>query len=165
MATTPKLTKKQKKSLAFRDRKTSKRQYPNDQKKINEHNSMEGDGHPALEGQDIFGLGCSKDQAERDANEEDGATVGYEEGDAVQHKKGKVSKQSKGETENENVPLSVAVLKGKKRKREVEDDGEVAKNAKQMSSAGKEPDDENKTRQKFILFVGEYVNTCHLAGY
>lgn len=171
MTAMPKLTKKQKKSLAFRDRKTGKRQHPNDEKqKRNEHDSMEGDAYPALAGQDIFGLDSSEDQAEGNAHEEDGATVGYEEGDAVQRKKGKVGKQGKGKTENEDVPLSVAVLKGKKRKREDEDDREVGvaqggvKNAKQMDS-GKVLDNENKkdnTRQKFILFIGEYVRTCLL---
>jgi len=163
MSATPKLTKKQKKSLAFRQHKTTKRQHRNK----NGHTSMGDDAHFTLEDQDIFALDGGEVEVEGDAHEEDGTPVGYKEGNAVQRKKSKVSKQSKGETEKEDVPVVVAVLKGKalKRKRGNEGEGEGegeeghsrAKKAKQTSSVEKEVDNEktkDKTKQKLILFVG-----------
>lgn len=163
MSATPKLTKKQKKSLAFRTHKTTKRQHRNDQEHKNGLTSMGDDAYPTLEDQDIRALDGGEVEVEGDAHEEDGAPVGYKEGNAVQRKKSKVGKQIKGATEEEDVPVVVAVLKEKdlKRKREGEGEGEEghgkAKKAKQTSAAEKEVDNEktkDKTKQKLILFVG-----------
>src|SRR5260221_11713171 len=119
MSATPKLTKKQKKSLAFREHKATKQQHRNK----NGHSSMGDNAYFTLEDQDIFALDGGEVEVEEDAHEEDGTPVGYEEENAVQRKKSKVGKQSKGETEKEDVPVVVAVLKGK-RKRENEGEGE-----------------------------------------
>jgi nucleolar protein 6 len=161
MSATPKLTKKQKKSLAFREHKTSKRQpHRNDQRHKNGYTGMGGDAHFTLEDQDILDLDGGKVEVEEDAHEEGVAPVDYKEGNELQRKTSKVGRKSKGETKKEDVPVVVAVLKRKRRIEEEEDPGQGrAKKAKQTSSA-EEVDNENKkekTKQKFILFVGGFL--------
>lgn len=160
---TQKLTKRQKKSLAFRKRETSKRQQ-NDKKHRNELTGMDDDAYLALERQGIFGLDDGEDEMEGGAHEEDGTPVDYKEGGPVQRKKGKGSRQGKSEAEEEDVPVSMAVLK--KRKREGDGDGERrgkdeedigrVKRAKRTSPERDGSENiKDKTKQKFILFVGE----------
>jgi nucleolar protein 6 len=158
MSAAPKLTKKQKKSLAFRERK-AKPPIANDRKKHkNELTGNDDDALLALEGEDIFGLDGGEAEAEGDAHAEDSAQIGDEEGHALQHKKGKGGGKGKSKKESEDVPVFVADLKGKKRKRE--GGGEVdegmrqdkVKKAKQTSPVEEKND---KAKQKFILFVGE----------
>jgi len=172
MSTSQKLTKKQKKGLAFRERKTGKRQ-PGKGRHRNELSGMEYNAIPSMEGEVLFGLEGDPAQDQGVPRKDDSKTCRHEEGDAVQHKKGKSGSKSKGDAEKEDVSVSVAVLKGKKRKRE--DDGvdeesredcvgvegrSKTKRKKVTKEEGEEEEKQqkNQSKQKFILFIGEFLS-------
>lgn len=165
MSTSQKLTKRRKKSLAFRERKTGKRQQGKERYR-NGLFSMEYNAIPSMEGEDVLVLDGYKAQDQRVPHKENSKACRHEEGDAVQHKKSKVSSKSKGDAEKEDVSLSVAVLKGKKRMREDEvgeaegeEEVEGGSTKTKRKKVGEEGGEERKEelKQRFILFVGEFL--------
>jgi hypothetical protein len=171
MSTSQRLTKKQKKGLAFRERKTGKRQQGKGRHK-NELSGMEYNAIPFMEGEALLGLEGDPAQDQGVPRKEVSKTCRHEEGDVVQHKKGKSGSKSKGDAEKEDVSVSVAVLKGKKRTREddgveaegredrVEVDGRSKSKRKKAAEEEEEEEEEkqqkNQPKQKFILFIGEF---------
>ncbi|KAK0208858.1 hypothetical protein DFS33DRAFT_1380344 [Desarmillaria ectypa] len=129
MSTPQKLTKKQKKAIAFREHKSGKN--------VHGHaHSMEADSIPVMEIQDdVDGSG---DQVE-------GEEVGEEKSKEASSKSQAKAKDGEGEGEARDR---------KKRKRKVEDDGErieekgdkVVQKKKKIATA--------ETKQRFLLFVG-----------
>ncbi|KAF7311087.1 RRM domain-containing protein [Mycena chlorophos] len=139
---TPKLTKKQKKSLAFYRKGKAPRDVPlGDQ-------DMEGNSVPALEDQD---------QADDDA-----ASPTLALGKELD---GKVVSPSNGKKKAKD-PAAVAEPPAKKRKREQEEAGVEAepkpKKAKQQTSGGDgEGATKGKVKQRFILFVARRKSQVH----
>ncbi len=176
MSTSQRLTKKQKKGLAFRERKTGKRQQGKGRHR-NGLSGMEYNAIPSMEGEALLGLDGDPAQDQGIPHKEDSKTCRHEEGDVVQHKKGKGGSKGKGDAEKEDVSVSVAVLKGKKRMREdegIEAEGregraEVegrSKTKRKKVAEGEEEEEEeeeeekqqkNQPKQKFILFIGEFL--------
>ena len=168
MSTAQKLTKKQKKSLAFRERKgsTSKRQQGKQRHK-NELISMDCNSIPVMEGESVLACdGCAV-EGQGDTYQEDGKARDDEEGHEVELKKRKGSSRC---AEKEDVRLSHTVLKGKKRKREDGESsgglGEAEEEAarKRRRSVEGEADDEEKkdnSKQRFILFIGRLTILFH----
>nr|GAT48429.1 predicted protein [Mycena chlorophos] len=140
---TPKLTKKQKKSLAFYRKGKALRDVPlGDQ-------DLEGNSVPALEDQD---------QADDEA-----PPVTLALGKELD---GKVASASNGKKKAKD-PAAVAEPPAKKRKREQEEAGVEAepkpKKVKQQTSGGdEEGTSKGKVKQRFILFVGnlKYTTTA-----
>lgn len=140
MNTVDKLTKKQKKTLAFRDRKSGKRK---------DHNAsyMDADddnGVPTMEDQDMA-------DAQRDPLEVEVEEMGS---------KGKSSlKNSTGKAVSEAKPRDKQTVEGsKKRPREGDEitaqAGREAKRAKVLVDTGKTDEKNVNKKQRFILFVG-----------
>lgn len=151
-----KLTKKQKKGLAFRQRTTGKR------RPRNELMEMETAATPTLEDQNIASIQSDtlQDQKKRWESDE---TVRVSD----QDKQGSVAKKGKRTAEENNVLVSVEVVKTIKRKRASSEEGvqedqtseshsrKVLKRKKNndvyqsSETKGKTP-----VKQRFILFVG-----------
>lgn len=151
MSGTQKLTKKQKKGLAFRERKTGgKRQGRHDL------SEMEANAIPVVEDQDIAGADGGEIEVARDDHKKTGKAVDNAIGDEGKRKESKVGSKGKGKAERQDVPVPVEVVK--KRKREVAQDSQDSQSKKR-----KRVDDNDKTpgavekagKQRFILFVGE----------
>ncbi|KAF4623130.1 hypothetical protein D9613_002167 [Agrocybe pediades] len=169
MSSTQKLTKKQKKGLAFRERKSGKGK--------NGLDDMEANAVPAMEDQDIAG----SDSHPVEAPGADHKKKGKEDGNKVGHegtgKEGKAGGKGKGKAEAGDVSVSVEkVGKGasaKKRKREEDDDGvaevegkgdgkeKSKKTSKRKKTGGDKPADgkEAPSKQRFILFLGNLKYT------
>ncbi len=160
MSAAQKLTKKQKKSLAFRERKAvSKRQQGKERHK-NELISMECNSIPVMEGESVLACDGRTVEDQGVTHQADGKARDDEERHEVQRKKGKDGARN---AEKEDVRFSVTVLKGKKRKREDGSEGEADRQEVVASKRRKsvEADDEemkDKSRQRLILFVGRLTN-------
>lgn len=171
MSTSQKLTKKQKKGLAFRERKTGKRQGT----KRNELDDMEANAVPAMEDEGLAGDDGDQTEAAGDDRTAKGKAGGDKEGGEGRSQEGKVGGKGKGKATAENVPVAVEVVKkatGQKRKREAaEEAGEGGENAAEKSTTKKstkrkKTDGESKSqpegkdkpaKQRFILFLGMYA--------
>jgi nucleolar protein 6 len=156
------LTKKQQKALAFRDRKSGKR--TKGSSKDDDLAEMDANAIPAMEDQDLASL---------TGGEVEVAAVLDQAQDQERGKKGDTTSKGKGKRKGEDgdAKVEVAAKLGGKRKREQDEEGEgegVAMDVdggvevekgqprKKKKQAGKEGEDSRK--QKFILFVG----TCRL---
>ncbi|KIM47808.1 hypothetical protein M413DRAFT_439487 [Hebeloma cylindrosporum] len=163
MSSTQKLTKKQKKGLAFRERKAGKRPARDDLSEI------EANAIPVVEDQDLAGGDGDTIEVERDDYKKTGKAVDNAIGDEGKRKESKVGSKGKGEAEKQGVPDPVEVVKKeKKRKREsetAEGDGQSKKTAKRkrLDADEKTPVDTEKAgKQRFILFVGNLKYTTTL---
>lgn len=171
MNSTQKLTKKQKKSLAFRERKTGKGQGKN------ELDDMEANAVPAMEDQDIAGDDSNPPQVPGDGGEEKGKAGN----DAVRHegkrKEGKLGGKGKGKAEKEDVPVAVEKLNSsKKRKRDAEEDESkqededtTAEQSSKKTSKRKKTGDEKQAstkegKQRYILFLGKEHLTSNIVA-
>ena len=165
MSATQKLTKKQKKGLAFRERKTGKRQPSTaNQREKDGIDDMEDNAVPAMEDQDHIGADGGEAEVEGVDDKKAGKARGHQEGDVGRREEGKVGGKGKSKAKEEDVREPVSVLKKSgKRKREIEGEEEdeekekddtAKKLTKRKKVAGGEQDDKGK--QRFILFVGEY---------
>ncbi|KAF9477516.1 hypothetical protein BDN70DRAFT_881077 [Pholiota conissans] len=183
MSTSQKLTKKQKKGLAFRERKSGKRQGCN-----NELDDMEANAVPAMEDPDLPGGDGAPAEAAGDDRKAKGKAGGDAQGRAGDRKEGKVGSKGKGKAKAEEVSDAVDVVRkaatGQKRKREAEDREEGVKakeggeNAAEKSSGKKsakrkktdggdkpQPDGKGKpAKQRFILFLGNLKYTTPLSA-
>jgi len=153
-----KLTKKQKKGLAFRERKTGKRQ------RLDDLSKMEANAVPVMEDQDFAGADGDTVEVAGDDYKKTGKAVDNTIGDEGKRKESKVGSKGKGKAEKQGVPVPVEVVKKeKKRKAEAEttegaQDGQSGKVAKRkrMDDSDKTPGDMEKGgKQRFILFVGK----------
>ena len=153
MSGTQKLTKKQKKGLAFRERKTGKRQ---DRDDLSE---MEANAIPAMEDQDLAGADGGAVEVAGGDYKKTGQAVDNAIRDEGKRKESKVGSKGKGKAERQDVPVPVEVVKKEtKRKREGAQDSQdgQSKKRKRMDDNDKTPGDLEKAgKQRFILFVGE----------
>jgi nucleolar protein 6 len=175
MSTSQKLTKKQKKGLAFRERKTGKRHGT----KRNELDDMEANAVPAMEDAGLAGDDGGQAEAAGDDRPAKGKAGGDKEGGEGQRQEGKVGRKGKGKAAPEDVPIAVEAVKkaaGQKRKREAEEEGaaeggETAaeKGTTKKSTKRKKTDGESKSqpegkdkpaKQRFILFLGMCALIC-----
>ncbi|RXW22594.1 hypothetical protein EST38_g3285 [Candolleomyces aberdarensis] len=171
-----KLTKKQKKSLAFRERKTGKQSRdtkstgnPSTNEDEDEYGLAEVDVNaiPAMEDEVLPGVAGGSVQVE--------GVLGEEKGKQGKAKRDKGDK-SKGKRPNQDGAEAVGVAaqagKGQKRKREADEAevdgagvGDGEKGRKRKKAAKKEEEDgegegeRNRAKQKFILFVGNLKYT------
>jgi len=161
MYTPPKLTKKQKKSLAFRGRTTGKRHVRNGLIE------METTAVPVMEDQDIASMhsGALEDTGNEDKKKrkEVADTVRVSDQD-----KGKVASKGKGRTEEKDVSVSVEVVKTTKRKRTREDGAQEDQTSEFQSrkvlkrkkgsdvTQSSETGEKTAVKQRFILFVGSH---------
>ena len=150
-----KLTKKQKKGLAFRQRTVGKR------RSRNELMEMETAAVPTMEDQDIASIQSDTLQDQKKRREVD-ETVRVSD----QDKQGRVARKEKGTAEENNV-LAVEVVKTIKRKRAPGEDGaqedqtsesqsrKVLKRKKNNDvSHSSETKGKTAVKQRFILFIG-----------
>jgi len=155
-----KLTKRQKKGLAFRERKTGKRQ---DRDELSE---MEANAIPVVEDQDIAGDDGDTTEVAGDIHKKKGKAVGDAVGDEGKRTESKVGSKGKGKAERQGVPVPVEAVKEKKRKREAEATEEVQGSQDSQPKKAvkrKKVDDKVKStgemdkagKQRFLLFVGE----------
>jgi nucleolar protein 6 len=145
---TPKLTKKQKKSLAFRERKSGK------SKSKNESTDHDEGFHdlPTLDGEDAD-------------YEADDSTLVEQPQETQRTNKGKAKAQAgEGGAAGDGERAQTQPKTGKKRKRE-----EAEENAAEVSAVKKRKD--NSSKQRFILFLGNLKYTtskeaiaAHFAG-
>ncbi|KAF8202992.1 hypothetical protein BJ912DRAFT_336336 [Pholiota molesta] len=179
MSTSQKLTKKQKKGLAFRERKTGKRHGT----KRNELDDMEANAVPAMEDAGLTGDDGDQAEAAGDDRTAKGKAGGDKEGGEGQRQEGKVGRKGKGKAAPEDVPVAVEAVKkatGQKRKREAEEEGaaEGGENAAEKGTTKKstkrkktdgesksQPDGKDKpAKQRFILFLGNLKYTTPLSA-
>ncbi|KAF8167701.1 hypothetical protein B0H34DRAFT_792396 [Crassisporium funariophilum] len=162
MSATQKLTKKQKKGLAFRERKTTgKRQEKNDL------TEMEANAIPTMEDQDLAGDDSNTAEAAGVEDPKKRKERNDESGSKERRKEGKVSSKGKGKAEAEDVPVSDALVKSTKRKREGEAEqtpdanpSKAPKRKKGVNGAeAGETKDTKAAKQRFILFVGNLKYT------
>jgi nucleolar protein 6 len=152
----PKLTKKQKKGLAFRQRTVGKR------RSRNELMEMETAAVPTMEDQDIASIQSDTLQDQKKRREGD-ETVRVSDHD----KQGRLARKGKGTAEENNVLVSVEVVKTIKRKRASGEDGskedqtsefqprKVLKRKKNNDvTQSSETKGNTAVKQRFILFVG-----------
>ncbi|KAF9527745.1 hypothetical protein CPB83DRAFT_814913 [Crepidotus variabilis] len=179
MSIPPKLTKKQKKGLAFRERKgkststSTSSKHSTLKKNVSD---LDHNAYPAMEDQDLLGLDGGEGEVRGDEDEKQGEEGKDKERNEEERKEsGKIGKgKRKAATEDVHVP--VAVLKdgkGKKRKRE---EGEGVEENKETEAGGKKGSNKTKrkkvdgeaadtgdqndsTKQRFILFVGNLKYT------
>ncbi|TFK30845.1 RNA binding protein [Coprinopsis marcescibilis] len=167
-STTQKLTKKQKKSLAFRDRKPGKKDSSTTATKNAERGfDLEVNAVPAMEDQDVVGLQCDTVEVPGNKDKEKGKVVA-ENGSKGDKGKGK-QKVEVREGQAGSVGAAVANGKAKKRKRSEEEDGEEQvdavegeakkKKKKAKKVEGEDKDNEKDKAQRFILFVGNLKYT------
>lgn len=152
------LTKKQKKSLAFRQRSTGKR------RSKNELMEMEAAAVPTAEDQDIASIESDRlqDQKKRwEGDETDRVSV-----------QDRVASKRKGTVEENNALVSLEVVRTVKRKRASGEDGSQEDQTSESQSRKvlkrKKNDDaiqfsetKEKTKQRFILFIGSRLS-CSL---
>jgi nucleolar protein 6 len=153
-----KLTKKQKKGLAFRQRTVGKR------RSRNELMEMETAAIPTMEDQDIASIQSDTLQDQKKRRELEGdETVGVSD----QDKQGRLARKGKRTAEENNVLASVEVVKTIKRKRVSGEDGakedqisefqarKVLKRKKNNDvTQSSETKGKTEVKQRFILFVG-----------
>ncbi|KAF8973613.1 hypothetical protein BDZ97DRAFT_1647687 [Flammula alnicola] len=175
MSATQKLTKKQKKGLAFRERKSGKQQ------RRDELSAMETNAVPAVEDQDITGHHSDTVEIGGDVRQTKGNAVDDTIGSKGQPKEGKVGGKGKGKAKTEDVPVAVEVVRkaSKKRKREEEAaeaakgvEGVAEENPTKKSAKRKKVGEETKakagesteksSKQRFILFLGNLKYTTPL---
>lgn len=150
MSGTQKLTKKQKKGLAFRERKTGKRQGPDDL------SDMEANAIPVVEDQDLAGADGDEIEVAGDDYKKTGKAVDNAIGDEGKRKESKVGSKGKGKAEKQGVPVPVEVVKKRKREGLQDSQDSQSKKRKRMDDNDKTPGDMEKAgKQRFILFVGE----------
>lgn len=146
-----KLTKKQKKGLAFRQR-TGNRQ------SRNELMEVETAAVPIMEDQDIASIQSDTLQGQKRRKEGD-ETVRISD----QDKQGRVASKGKKIAEETNVSVSVEVVKTTKRKRVCEDEGQTSEfQSRKVQKRKKgndvtqssETNEKTAVKQRFILFVG-----------
>ncbi len=160
MSTAQKLTKKQKKGAAFRERKSGKRR---------NESSMEANAIPAMEDEDIAGDAGDPHQGAGDNDKKKGKAGDHARGGEDKHHESKDGGKGKGKAKAEDVPVVVEVDKkgAKKRKREENEAGEEGsaekispkKTAKRKKTDGKDttkPEEkkEKPSKQRFLLFLG-----------
>ncbi|EAU92741.1 RNA binding protein [Coprinopsis cinerea okayama7 len=177
--TTQKLTKKQKKSLAFRDRKSGKKSSSSTDTTTAIANSttnstkdadflaMDDNAIPAMDDEDIAGLECDRMEVEGDEDEK-GSKKGGKKGasDGKGKGKGKVAVRAEETGDAVLVAKTSTTGKGKKRKRE---EGDIDGEEKDGGEDGMDVDGEGEKRakkkakgdktQRFILFVGNLKYT------
>jgi nucleolar protein 6 len=158
----PKLTKKQKKGLAFRERTTGKRH------SRNELIEMEAAAVPVMEDQDIASVQGDTLQDRKK----------HKEGDETfrvldQDKQGRLASKGKERAEEKDVSVSVEEVKTTKRKRAREDEfledqtsesqSKKVLKRKKDNDATQSSEKMGKTtvKQRFILFVGSHFS-CFL---
>ncbi|KAI3622492.1 rna binding protein [Moniliophthora roreri] len=145
MSSTRKLTKKQKKAFAFRERKTGK-------SAKNVSNDMEGNEVPTMENQDMLDLQGDK--------VEDQAMGGVQEGPKETKKSNVISGSGEGRAK-EKVDIDeriTASSRPKKRKRENEkESGEETVESLDQQKSKRRKMDEDKPR--YILFLGNLKYT------
>jgi nucleolar protein 6 len=136
MSTADKLTKKQRKTLVFRERKTGKRKNQNASFMVTHNNDI-----PAMDDQDMADAQSSPLEVEMEERNEEGNSS-PEKG----HGKGK-------EEANDHL-----VEKSKKRKREGDQitaqKGREKKRAKVLDDVGETAEKKVAKMQRFILFIG-----------
>ena len=149
-----KLTKKQRKGLAFRERTTGKRHLKNGLIE------MENTAVPIMEDQDIASAHCDTLQVEKKQREVDKSA-------RVSDKQGRVASTSKGTggAEEKDVSASVEVVKTTKRKRAhedgVEEDHTLEFQSRKVLKKKKDSDvKKTAVKQRFILFVGSHFSCC-----
>lgn len=169
MSTSQKLTKKQKKGLAFRDRKSGKRHGQDEL-------SMEANAVPAMEDEDITGNVSAADKDTGNNDKKKGKTVDDAGRGEGKRQEGKVGSKGKGKAKAEEFSGPVEVGKKGAQKRKREDDGEDAVDGKQASKttaptqtakrkktadgdSTKEAKDktEKPAKQRFLLFLGTSI--------
>lgn len=163
MSTAQKLTKKQKKGVAFRERKSGKR---------HDESSMEANAVPAMEDEDLAGYASDPHQGAGDNDKKKGKAGDYARGGEGKHPEGKDGGKGKGKAKAEDVPVAVEVGKkgAQKRKREEDEAGEGGsaektspkKTAKRKKTDGKnttkpEEKKEKPSKQRFLLFLGTFL--------
>ncbi|KAF8913060.1 hypothetical protein CPB84DRAFT_1742458 [Gymnopilus junonius] len=165
MSSIQKLTKKQKKGLAFRDRKTNKGQ------RKNVLVDMENNAVPLMEDQDLPSSDGGSTQVAGDEGKEKRKAKCLTEGSEGQRSDGKTGSKSKGKAEESNVPVPVESVKaGKKRKRTGDEAEQGVSNQQPDTSKRKKPNQEEsggeedgkKSKQRYILFVGNLKYTTTL---
>jgi len=163
MSSTQKLTKKQKKGLAFRERKSGKGK--------NGLDDMEANAVPAMEDQDFASSNSNTSEVpgaeHKKKSKENGNTIGNES----TGKESKEGSKGKGKAEAEDGSVAVEKVKSvttKKRKREKEDEGDAAKEeeesteekeksaktSKRKKISSDKKGSESTSKQRFILFLG-----------
>lgn len=151
-----KLTKKQKKGLAFRQRTTGKR------RSRNELMEMETAAIPTMEDQDIASIQSDTLQDQKKRREGD-ETVRVSD----QDKQGRVARKGKRTAEENNILVSVEVVKTIKRKRASSEEGAQEDQTSESQSRkvlkrkrnndvtqSSETNGKIAVKQRFILFVG-----------
>ena len=140
MSTADKLTKKQRKTLVFRERKTGKRKNQNASFMV----TQDSNDIPAMENQDMVDAQSSPLEVEMEKRNEEGKSPpenGYGKG-----------KEKAKYTEEHSVE------KSKKRKREGDQitaqKGRETKRAKILDDAGETAEKKVAKMQRFILFLG-----------
>ena len=157
----PKLTKKQRKGLAFRKRTTGKRHSRNGLME------METAAVPVMEDQDIAGVQGDTLQNQKKRREEKGdETVRASD----QDKQGRVARKGKERPKEKDVSFSVEVVKTTKRKRACEDGVQEDQTSESQSrkilkrkkdndvTQSSETKGKTTVKQRFILFVGSYLH-------
>lgn len=143
-----KLTKKQRKTLAFRERKGNK---AGEEKDVDQEGENEAGDIPILEIQDEIDPEVVSVDAAKTVSKD--KVTGPADAAKVAKKK---RKREAGDEINENGGEGGSPVKAKKSKKSKKDVGEVAE------GEGEGEGDEaskgsSKTKQRFILFVGEYI--------
>jgi len=165
MSNTQKLTKKQKKGLAFRERKTGKRQ------DRNELSEMEANAVPVVEDQDIAGGYGDTIEVAGDDHKKKGKAVGDAVRDEGKRTESKVGSKGKSKAERQDVPVPVEAVKKRKREAEATEEAQdlhdsqpkKAVKRKKVDDKVKSTGDMDKAgRQRFILFVGNLKYTTRL---
>jgi len=175
--TTQKLTKKQKKSLAFRDRKSGKKASSSAKNDGDGALDMDDNAVPVSEDQDLAAMDVDVvEPAAGKGKGKSGAAAPEKEKNSASAKgkgKGKAAEASTGPADS-GEPAKAG--KSKKRKREDEEEGEGAaegatvkkKKAKKAKEGGDKPGEETaegkkkeaaNKNQRFILFLGNLAYT------
>ncbi|KDR85403.1 hypothetical protein GALMADRAFT_54100 [Galerina marginata CBS 339.88] len=164
MSSTQKLTKKQKKGLAFRERKIGKAK--------NGHSDTEDNAVPFMEDQDRAGSDGDTPEVAGGGDKKKGKATGVAVGDEVKRKEGRAGSKGTRKTEAEDVPVSVEMTSlGKKRKRGNDETGraegsgqpkKALKRKKTDGGADETGEKKNDTKQRYILFVGNLKYTTTL---
>lgn len=160
MSATVKLTKKQKKGIAFRERKTGARRSKDGN---GTHNSEDNDV-PIMEDQDALAAegapmemeeadqGKKSKSASKVSRDDDRAkgkhkATADEEGDTDTERSGKTKKRKRQDADVDVPDVAADEKPVAKRKKSVEEAGESGQNTKVAA----------KSKQRFILFLGEKV--------
>ncbi|CAA7265969.1 unnamed protein product [Cyclocybe aegerita] len=147
MSSTQKLTKKQKKGFAFRERKSGSKRQPQGPRGDDELDEMEANAVPAMEDQDLAVGDGDEAEGARAEREKAGKAGGNAQRDESKRKEGKVGGKGKGKAETENVRVSEPVLKkAGKRKREDGDEGEGGEDGE--DDAGKKKSSQKPAKRK-----------------